>query len=233
MKLGLSFSGRTHPVSRHAAPKRCLLPPRVVPDQGYTGLCAACLRAAVISHGSRRRAASGSSSRHRRTSDESLMRRLARHALRWLCTSSAARSTWWVWSIRLARAPPSRPSSEEARARRTRLSHMDLPAHRATRQEGRKRARRWSRIPCYRMSWRSPLHVKLAGRRKHVVISLPSAVGVPVGRPWATLRPWRSLLDSAPGYTAPPMMVHGEHHNMGEVEQERALARWRACSGHQ
>jgi hypothetical protein len=108
------------------------LPPRVVPDQGYTGLCAACLRAAVISHGSRRRAASGSSSRHRRTSDESLMRRLARHALRRLCTGSAARSAWWVWSIRLERAPPSRPGPEEARARRTRLSHMDLPAHRRT-----------------------------------------------------------------------------------------------------
>ena len=132
MKHKRSFSGRTHPVSRHAAPKRSLLPPRVVPDQGYTGLCAACLRAAVISHGSRRRAASGSSSRHRRTSDESLMRRLARHALRRLCTGSAARSAWWVWSIRLARAPPSRPGPEEARARRTRLSHMDLPAHRRT-----------------------------------------------------------------------------------------------------
>ena len=35
------------------------------------------------------------------------------------------------------------------------------------------------------------------------------------------------------GYTAPPMMVHGKHRNMGEVEQERAHARWRSCSGHQ
>ena len=108
------------------------MPPRGVPVRGYLGLCAACLRAAVISHGSRRRAASGSSSRHRRTSDESLMRRLARHALRRLCTGSAARSAWWVWSICLARAPPGRPGSDEARARRTRLSHMDLPAHRRT-----------------------------------------------------------------------------------------------------
>ena len=108
------------------------MPPRGFPVRGYTGLCAACLRAAVISHGSRRRAASGSSLRHRRTSDESLMRRLARHALRRLCTGSAARSAWWVWSICLARAPPSRPGPEEARARRTRLSHMDLPAHRRT-----------------------------------------------------------------------------------------------------
>ena len=33
--------------------------------------------------------------------------------------------------------------------------------------------------------------------------------------------------------TAPPIMVHGEQRNMGEVEQERAHARWRACSGHQ
>ena len=108
------------------------MPPRGFPVRGYTGLCAACLRAAVISHGSRRRAASGSSSRHRRTSDESLMRRLARHALWRLCTGSAARSAWWVWSICLARAPPGRPGSDEARARRTRLSHMDLPAHRRT-----------------------------------------------------------------------------------------------------
>ena len=127
-----SFSGRTHPVSRHAAPKRSLLPPRVVPDQGYTGLCAACLRAAVISHGSRRRAASGSSSRHRRTSDESLMRRLARHALRWLCTGSAARSAWWVWRTRPARALPSRSGPGEARGSRTRPWNEGLPAHRRT-----------------------------------------------------------------------------------------------------
>eukprot|EP00966_Prymnesium_polylepis_P234704 5429020-Prymnesium_polylepis.3 len=33
------------------------------------------------------------------------------------------------------------------------------------------------------------------------------------------------------GYAAPPMMVSGEHRNMGEVEQERAHARWRARSG--
>ena len=103
----------------------------------------------------------------------------------------------------------------------------------AARREGRKRARRWSRIPCHRMSRRSPLHAKLAGRPKHVVISLPSTVGLPVGRPWATPRLRRSLLDSAPGYTAPPMMVHEDHRIMGEVEQERAHARWRACSGHQ
>ena len=70
--------------------------------------------------------------RHRRAAAESLMRMLARHALRRLCTGSAARSAWWVWSICLARAPPGRPGSDEARARRTRLSHMDLPAHRRT-----------------------------------------------------------------------------------------------------
>ena len=103
----------------------------------------------------------------------------------------------------------------------------------AARREGRERARRWSRIPCHRMSWRSPLHAKLTGRPKHVVISLPSTVGLPVGRPWATPRPRRSLLDSALGYTAPPMMVTGEHRILGEVEQERAHARWRARSGHQ
>ena len=35
------------------------------------------------------------------------------------------------------------------------------------------------------------------------------------------------------GYAAPPMMVHGVHRNMSEVEQERAQTRWRACSGYQ
>ena len=187
----------------------------------------------MISHGSRRRAASGSSSRHRRTSDESLMRRLARQALWRLCTGSAARSAWWVWSICLARAPPSRPGSEEARARRTRLSHMDLPAHRRTPRGPResKEVVAHSMLP-YELKVPAR-HAKLAGCPKHVVISLPSTVGLPVGRPWATPRPRRSLLDSAPGYTAPPMMVHGEHRNVGEVEQERAHSRWRACSGHQ
>ena len=106
--------------------------PRAVLVRGYTGQCAVCLRAAVVSHRSRRRAASGCPSRHRRAAAESLMRMLARHALRRLCTGSAARSAWWVWSMCLARAPPNRPGPEEARARRTRLSHMDLPAHRRT-----------------------------------------------------------------------------------------------------
>ena len=76
------FHTIAHPVSRNGSPERSPLPPRVVPVTGYTGLCADCLRAAVTSHGSRRRAASGSSSRHRRTSDESFMRTLARHASR-------------------------------------------------------------------------------------------------------------------------------------------------------
>ena len=34
------------------------------------------------------------------------------------------------------------------------------------------------------------------------------------------------------GYTAPPMMVQGEHRILGEVEQERAHVRWRARSDH-
>ena len=76
------FHTIAHPVSQNGSPERSPLPPRVVPVTGYTGLCADCLRAAVTSHGSRRRAASGSSSRHRRTSDESFMRTLARHASR-------------------------------------------------------------------------------------------------------------------------------------------------------
>ena len=76
------FHTIAHPVSRNGSPERSPLPPRVVPVTGYTGLCADCLRAAVTSHGSRRRAASGSSSRHRRTSDESFMRTLAQHASR-------------------------------------------------------------------------------------------------------------------------------------------------------
>jgi hypothetical protein len=208
------------------------LPPRVVPDQGYTGLCAACLRAAVISHGSRRRAASGSSSRHRRTSDESLMRRLARHALRRLCTGSAARSAWWVWSIRLARAPPSRPGPEEARARRTRLSHMDLPAHRRT-PRGPQESKE---VVAHTML---PYELKVTAACQTHRTPEARCDLAPLYR-W--LAGWPPLGNAATseisggetlGYTAPPMMVHGEHRNMGEVEQERAHARWRACSGHQ
>ena len=106
--------------------------PRAVLVRGYTGQCAVCLRAAVVSHRSRRRAASGCPSRHRRAAAESLMRMLARHALRRLCTGSAARSAWWVWSICLARAPPSRSGPREARGSRPRLWHEGLPAHRRT-----------------------------------------------------------------------------------------------------
>ena len=103
----------------------------------------------------------------------------------------------------------------------------------AARREGRERACRWSRVPRHRLSLRSPLHAKLAGRPDHVMISLPSAVGLPVGRPWATPRPGRSLLDKALGYAAPPMMVTGLHCSLGEVERERAHPRWRARSGYQ
>ena len=117
-------------VSRHAAPKRSPLPPRGVPVRGYTGLCAACLRAAVISHGSRRRAASGSSSRHRRTAGESFMRTLARHASRRLYTDFTASAAWWVWITHLVRALPSRSCPGEARDGRSRLWREALPAHR-------------------------------------------------------------------------------------------------------
>ena len=68
------FHTKAYSVSRSGSPKRLPMVPRTLLAPGYTGLCAACLRAAVISHSSRRRAASGSSLRHRRTSDESFMR---------------------------------------------------------------------------------------------------------------------------------------------------------------
>ena len=116
-------------VSRHATPKRSPLTPRVVPVRDYTGLCVACLRAAVISHGSRRRAASGSSSRHRRTSDESFMRTLARHASPRLCTGCSASSAWWAWRTRSGLALPSRTGPEDARERRAGQSREGLPAH--------------------------------------------------------------------------------------------------------
>ena len=106
------------------------MPPRVVPVQGYTGLCAACLRAAVISHGSRHRAASGSSSRHRRTAGESFMRTLARHSSRRLCTGFTAFAAGWVWRTRLTRTLPSWPRPGEARDGRSRLWREALPAHR-------------------------------------------------------------------------------------------------------
>ena len=126
------FHTIAHPISRNGSPERSPVPPRVVPVTGYTGLCADCLRAAVTSHGSRRRAASGSSSRHRRTSDESFMRTLARHASRRLCTGSTALSTWWVWRSCPVRALPSRSGPGEARGSRTRLWHEGLPVHRRT-----------------------------------------------------------------------------------------------------
>ena len=123
------FHTSAYSVSQHAAPKRSPLPPRGVPVRGYTGLCAACLRAAVISHGSRRRAASGSSSRHRRTSDESFMRTLARHASPRLCTGCSASAAWWAWRTQSGRAQPSLAGPEDARERRTGLSREGLPTH--------------------------------------------------------------------------------------------------------
>ena len=116
-------------VSRHAAPKRSPLPPRDIPVRGYTGQCVACLRAAVISHGSRRRAASGSSSRHRRTSDESFMRTLARHASPRLWTGFSASSAWCAWRTRSGLALPSLTGPADARERRTGQSREGLPTH--------------------------------------------------------------------------------------------------------
>ena len=129
MKRKRSLFSSAFSVSRHAPPKRSLMPPRVAPDQGYTGLCAACLRAAVISHGSRRRAASGSSSRHRRTSDESFLRTLARHASPRLCTGCSASAAWWAWRTQSGRALPSLAGPEDARERRTGQSREGLPTH--------------------------------------------------------------------------------------------------------
>ena len=123
------FHTSAYSVSRTGSPKRLPMVPRTVLAPGYTGLCAACLRAAVISHGSRRRAASGGSSRHRRTADESFMRTLARHTSRTLCTSFTALLAWWVWRRRLARALPSRPRPGQARDGRSRLWREALPAH--------------------------------------------------------------------------------------------------------
>jgi hypothetical protein len=155
------------------------------------------------------RAASGSSSRHRRTSDESLMRRLARDALRRLCTGSAARSAWWVWSICLARAPPSRPGPEEARARRTRLSHMDLPAHHRT-----PRGPQESKEVVAHTMLPYELKVTAAACQTHRAPGARCYLA-PLYR-W--LAGWPPLGNAATselsggetlGYTAPPMMVHG------------------------
>ena len=135
-------------------------------------------------------------------------RRLARHALRRLCTGSAARSAWWVWSMCLARAPPSRPGPEEARARRTRLSHMDLPAHRRTPRGPRESKEVVARtmlpyelkVPAACQTHRTPearydlapLHRWLAG-------------WPPLGNAATSEISGGETL----GYTAPPMMVHG------------------------
>ena len=208
------------------------MPPRVVPVQGYTGLCAACLRAAVISHGSRRHAASRSSSRHRRTAGESFMRTLARHASRRLYTDFTASAAWWVWIKHLARALPSRPCPGEARDGRSRLWREALPAHRRMPREARERAWRRSHVPCHRLSGRSPPQARLAGRPAQVIISRPSAVGLPVGRTWSIPWPRSSSGQELIGHAAPPMMVSGQHCILGEVERERAHPRWRARSGH-
>ena len=119
----------TYPVSLPGSPKRLPMVPRTILAPGYTGLCAACLRAAVISHSSRRRAASGSSSRHRRTSDESFMRTLARHASPRLCTGCSASAAWWAWRTQSGLALPSRTGPEDARERRTGQSREGLPTH--------------------------------------------------------------------------------------------------------
>ena len=152
------FHTIAHPVSRNGSPERSPLPPRVVPVTGYTGLCADCLRAAVTSHGSRRRAASGSSSRHRRTSDESFMRTLARHASLRLWTGFSASTAWWAWRTRPDLALPSRTGPEDARERRAGQSREGLPTHR--------------RMP------RRPRETK----RVVAIVTLPEARGAPGDR---------------------------------------------------
>ena len=126
------FHTKTYSVSRPGSPKRLPMVPRTVLAPGYTRLCAACLRAAVISHGSRRRAASGSSSRHRRTSDESFMRTLARHASPRLCTGCSASAAWWAWRAQSGRALPSLAGPADARERRTGQSREGLSTHHRT-----------------------------------------------------------------------------------------------------
>ena len=140
------FHTSAYSVSQHAAPKRSPLPPRGVPVRGYTGQCVACLRAAVISHSSRRRAAFGSSSRHRRTSDESFMRTLARHASPRLCTGCSASAAWWAWRAQSGRALTSLAGPEDARERRTGQSREGLPQLTIAYREGCERARGWSRL---------------------------------------------------------------------------------------
>ena len=211
------------------------MPPRVVPVQGCTALCAAWLRAAVVSHRSRRRAASGCPSRHRRAAAESFMRMLARHALRRLCTGSAARSAWSVWSICLARAPPSRPGPEEARACRTRLSHMDLPVHRRTPRGPResKEVVAHTMLP-YELTVTAACQTRWTPGPHHYLAPLRRwlAGWPPVGDAEA-LECWRSLVDTALGYAAPPIKGGRLHRVLVEIEHERAHARWSACSGHQ
>ena len=99
-------------------------------------------------------------------------------------------------------------------------------------REGRERARRRSHVPRHRLSGRSPLQARLAGRPNHVMISLPSAVDVAVGRAWSIPWPRSSSGQEIIGTAAPPMMVSGQQCIWGEVERERAHPRWRARSGH-
>jgi hypothetical protein len=176
--------------------------------------------------------ASGGSSRHRRTAGESFMRTLARHSSRRLCTGFTAFAAGWVWRTRLTRTLPSWPRPGEARDGRSRLWREALPAHRRMPRGGRERARRRSHVPRHRLSGRSPLQARLAVRPTHVVISLPSAVDVPVGRAWSIPWPRSSSGQELIGTAAPPMMMSGQYCILSEVERERAHPRWRARSGH-
>ena len=74
-------------------------------------------------------------------------------------------------------------------------------------REGREKAWRRSHVPRHRLSGRSPLQARLAGRPVHVMISLPSAVDVAVGRAWSIPWPRSSSGHELIGTAAPPMMV--------------------------
>ena len=127
--------GDTNLNRRHTgSPKRSPLPPRGARVRCYTRLCAACLRAVVISHGSRRRAASGSSSRHRRTAGESFMR-----TPRAPCpaTESCAALSWTQRRLQCCGASPASMATTTSGEWATRTRSTTARARRRAHERGR------------------------------------------------------------------------------------------------
>ena len=91
----------------------------------------------------------------------------------------SALSTRCAWSLGTVRAPLSRSSPGKshkisvARGCRTRAFQLTT-----ARQEGRERAKRWSRVRGYRVRERPPRRPILARRSAHIMVSLPCDAGL-------------------------------------------------------